>query len=369
MTPRQVVQRLLNKAQIQINGAKPGDIQVHDEGFYNRVLTEGSLGLGESYMDGWWDCSQLDEFFAKFHSVQLDKAVVDKVLIFNALKARLFNMQNKRLSKRVAHQHYDLDNSFYEKMLGPRMQYTCAYWKQAHTLAEAQEHKLELICRKLQLQKGERILELGCGWGGFAQYAATKYGCSVVAYNISSEQVAYARRWCTGLPVEVIHGDYREATGEFDKVAAIGLCEHVGYKNYRTLMETIHRTLKLRGLGLVHTIGNNASVTTADPWFDRYIFPGGMLPSGAQLSAAMDGLLVMEDWHNFGPDYDRTLMAWQSNSDCHRNELNSTFDERFHRMWRYYLLSLAGAFRSRTIHLWQIVMSKHGVLGGYAPVR
>ena len=132
-------------------------------------------------------------------------------------------MQNKRLSKRVAHQHYDLDNNFYEKMLGPRMQYTCAYWKQAHTLAEAQEHKLELICRKLQLQKGERILELGCGWGGFAQYAATKYGCSVVAYNISSEQVAYARRWCAGLPVEVIQGDYREATGEFDKVAAIGL--------------------------------------------------------------------------------------------------------------------------------------------------
>ena len=264
------------------------------------------------WMDGGIPSSSTSSF-QRFICVQLDQDVVDKRLIVNAVKARLFNMQNKRLSKRVAQQHYDLDNDFYEKMLDPHMQYTCAYWKGVHTLAEAQEQKLELICRKLQLRKGDRILELGCGWGGFAQYAATKYGCSVVAYNISSEQVAYARRWCAGLPVEVIQGDYREATGEFDKVAAIGLCEHVGYKNYRTLMETVHRTLKPRGLFLLHTIGNNASVTTSDPWFDKYIFPGGMLPSVAQLSAAMDGLFVMEDWHNFGPDYDRTLMAWQDN--------------------------------------------------------
>jgi cyclopropane-fatty-acyl-phospholipid synthase len=369
MDPRQAIQQFLDKAHVQINGTKLGDIQVHNERFYNRVLTEGSLGLGDSYTDGWWDCDQLDEFFTKFHLVQLDQAVVDKWLVFNALKARLFNMQNRKRSQRVAHRHYDLDNSFYEKMLGSCMQYTCAYWQKAVTLAEAQEHKLDLICRKLQLQKGERILELGCGWGGFAHYAATRYGCSVVAYNISSEQVAYARRWCADLPVEVIQGDYREATGEYDKVAAIGLCEHVGYKNYRTLMETMHRTLKPRGLCLLHTIGNNASVTTADPWFDRYIFPGGMLPSGAQLSAAIDGLLVMEDWHNFGPDYDRTLMAWQRNTDDHREELGLKFDERFRRMWRYYLLSLAGAFRARRIHLWQIVLSKHGLLGGYTSVR
>lgn len=369
MSHRQVIQQLLDKAQIKINGTQPGDILVHNDGLYGRVLAEGSLGLGESYMDGWWDSVQLDEFFSKVHTAQLDQAIVDKRLIVNAVKARVFNMQNKRLSKRVANQHYDLDNDFYEKMLDPHMQYTCAYWKGAHTLAEAQEQKLDLICQKLQLHKGDRILELGCGWGGFAQYAASKYGCSVVAHNISSEQVAYARRWCAGLPVEVIQGDYREATGEFDKVAAIGLCEHVGYKNYRTLMETAHRRLKLHGLFLLHTIGNNASVTTSDPWFDKYIFPGGMLPSVAQLSAAMDGLLVMEDWHNFGPDYDKTLVAWQNNVDTHWGEFKAKFDERFHRMWRYYLLSLAGSFRARKIHLWQIVMSKQGVLGGYESVR
>jgi cyclopropane-fatty-acyl-phospholipid synthase len=369
MSHKQSIQRLLDKAQIQINGTQPGDIQVHNDKLYGRVLAEGSLGLGESYMDGWWDSIQLDEFFAKVHTVQLDKDIVDKSLIVNAVKARVFNMQNKRLSKRVANEHYNLDNDFYEKMLDPHMQYTCAYWKGVHTLAEAQEQKLELICRKLQLRKGDRILELGCGWGGFAQYAASKYGCSVVAHNISSEQVAYARRWCADLPVEVIQGDYREATGEFDKVAAIGLTEHVGYKNYRTLMETAHRSLKPHGLFLLHTIGNNASVTTSDPWFDKYIFPGGMLPSVAQLSTAMDGLLVMEDWHNFGPDYATTLVAWQNNVDLHWGEFKSKFDERFRRMWRYYLLSLAGAFRARKIHLWQMVMSKQGVLGGYESVR
>ncbi len=369
MSHKQVIQQLLDKAQIQINGTKPGDIQVHNDKLYGRVLAEGSLGLGESYMDGWWDSDQLDEFFSKIHMAQLDKDVVDKRLIVNAVKARLFNMQNKQLSKRVAQQHYDLDNDFYEKMLDPHMQYTCAYWKGVHTLADAQEQKLELICRKLQLRKGDRILELGCGWGGFAQYAASTYGCSVVAHNISSEQVAFARRWCAGLPVEVIQGDYREATGEYDKVAAIGLTEHVGYKNYRTLMETAHRRLKPHGLFLLHTIGNNASVTTSDPWFDKYIFPGGMLPSVAQLSAAMDGLLVMEDWHNFGPDYDKTLVAWKNNVDKHRGDFKAKFDERFHRMWRYYLLSLAGSFRARKIHLWQIVMSKQGVLGGYESVR
>lgn len=369
MNSQQTVQELLARARVHINGSNPGDIQVHNDLFYDRVLAEGSLGLGESYMDGWWDAKELDEFFCKVDSAELDKAVHDTHLLLNTFKARLFNMQTIDRSKRVAQRHYDLSNEFYESMLGPRMQYTCGYWRRAQSLAEAQEHKLDLICRKLQLQKGERVLELGCGWGGFAQYAAQKYGCSVVAYNISEQQVAHARHRCAELPVEIRLSDYRDADGEFDKVAAIGICEHVGYKNYRTLMEVAHRSVKLHGLVLVHTIGNNASTTTGDPWFDKYIFPGGMLPSVAQLSAAMEGLFVLEDWHNFGTDYDRTLLAWQDNVDRHQAQWASTFDERFFRMWRYYLLSLAGAFRARTIHLWQIVLSKHGLLGGYESVR
>ena len=369
MDPQHVVHGLLERAQVHVNGSQPGDIRVHNNRFYDRVLTEGSLGLGESYMEGWWDANRLDEFFFRFHTAGLDKAVRDKRLLLNMLQARLFNMQNQRRSTRVAQQHYDLNNEFYERMLGPHMQYTCAYWKRAQSLAEAQEHKLDLICRKLQLKPGERVLELGCGWGGFAQYAAANYGCSVVAYNISEQQVAFARRRCAELPVEIRLSDYRHASGEFDKVAAIGICEHVGFKNYRTLMEVAHRTVKPHGLFLLHSIGNNISATTGDPWFDKYIFPGGMLPSVAQLSAAMEGLFVLEDWHNFGTDYDRTLLAWQENVDRQRDQLPPSFDERFTRMWRYYLLSLAGAFRARTIHLWQIVMSKRGLLGGYESVR
>lgn len=369
MDPRSVVHALLEKAQVRVNGSQAGDIQVHDDRFYARILAEGSLGLGESYMEGWWDADHLDEFFFKVDSAELDKAVHDTHSLLNTVKARLFNMQDKDRSKRVAQCHYDLSHEFYERMLGPHMQYTCAYWKQAGTLAEAQEQKLELICRKLQLRPGERVLELGCGWGGFARYAALHYGCSVVAYNISEQQVLYARRWCAGLPVEIRLGDYRDAAGEYEKVAAIGICEHVGYKNYRTLMEVIHRTVRPHGLALLHSIGNNASTAIGDPWFDKYIFPGGMLPSVAQLSLAMEGLFVMEDWHNFGTDYDRTLLAWQENIDRHRGQWSAEFDDRFFRMWRYYLLSLAGAFRARTIHLWQIVLSKRGCLGGYESVR
>ena len=243
MNSQQTVRELLDRARVHINGSQSGDIQVHNDQFYDRVLAEGSLGLGEAYMDGWWDARKLDDFFFRIHTVELDKAVRDTRLILNGFKARLFNMQTHSRSKRVAQQHYDLNNEFYEQMLGPHMQYTCAYWKRAKNLAEAQEQKLDLICRKLQLQKGERVLELGCGWGGFAHFAAANYGCSVVAHNISEQQVAYARRWCAGLPVEIRLEDYREATGEFDKVAAIGICEHVGFKNYRTLMEVAHRTL------------------------------------------------------------------------------------------------------------------------------
>lgn len=369
MNPQHTVREFLERAHVHLGGSQPGDLLVHDGRFYDRVMAEGSLGLGESYMDGWWDAEHLDEFFFKFHMVELGSTVRDKRLIWNAIKARVCNMQNRHRSQRVARQHYDISPEFYEDMLGPHMQYTCAYWKRADNLTDAQEQKLDLICRKLQLKKGERLLELGCGWGGFAKFAAANYGCSVVAYNISTQQVEHARRRCAGLPVEIRLCDYREATGTFDKVAAIGICEHVGYKNYRGLMELAHRTVKPHGLVLLHSIGNNASVTTGDPWFDKYIFPGGMLPSVAQLGAAMDGLFVLEDWHNFGTDYDRTLLAWQQNVEQHRARWEKTFDARFFRMWRYYLLSLAGAFRARTIHLWQVVMSKHGLLGGYEPVR
>jgi cyclopropane-fatty-acyl-phospholipid synthase len=154
--------------------------------------------------------------------------------------------------------------------------------------------------------------------------------------------------------------DYREVEGEYDAVISIGVMEHVGYKNYHTYMDVVDRCLKPDGIAFIHTIGGNASITTGEPWTDKYIFPNGMLPSITQLGKAMEGKFVMEDWHNFGPYYDNTLMAWHKNFNDAWPRLKDKYDERFHRMWNYYLLSSAGGFRSRSQQLWQIVMTRPG---------
>lgn len=366
---KQKITSLFQEAGITIGGDKDWDIQIHDERFYNRVLMKWSLGFGEAYMDGWWNTKALDQLIYKFYTAEIEKKNKNLPGKIDKYKSCILNQQTKFRAQKVAHVHYDLGNDMYEKMLGDTMQYTCAYWKGARTLDEAQLNKLDLICRKLHLQKGERVLELGCGWGGFAKFAAENYGVEVEAYNISKEQVEYARNRNRGLPVTINLADYREAKGTFDKVAAIGLCEHVGYKNYDILMRVAYRCLKKHGLFLLHSIANNFSTTHCDPWFNKYIFPNGMLPSVKQLGESMENLFVMEDWHNFGPDYDRTLVAWYHNFDQHWPLFRKKYGERFYRMWKYYLLSLAGGFRARRIQLWQIVMAKAGVPGGYESVR
>jgi len=366
---KQKITRLFHDSGITVNGENDWDIQVHDERFYNRVLMKWSLGFGESYMDGWWDTRALDHLIYKMHISKIGSKNKDLPGKIDEYKARFINQQTKLRAQKVAHVHYDLGNDLYSKMLGDTMQYTCAYWKQAQTLDEAQLNKLDLICKKLHLQKGEKVLELGCGWGGFAKFAAENYGVEVDAYNISKEQVEFARKRNNGLPVTIHLADYRDARGTYDKVAAIGLCEHVGYKNYVTLMQVAHRCLKEHGLFLLHSIANNFSTTHCDPWFNKYIFPNGMLPSVKQLGEAMENLFVLEDWHNFGPDYDKTLVAWYRNFDRHWPLYKEEYGERFYRMWKYYLLSLAGGFRARRIQLWQIVMSKSGVPDGYESAR
>ena len=261
--------------------------------------------------------------------------------------------------------------TFYEVMLGKRMQYTCAYWQGAETLDGAQENKLHLICRKLGLMPGMTVLEFGGGFGGLAHFMAEQYGCRVVSYNISKEQVAYGGELCKGLPVRFELKDYREAANEnerFDRVVAIGLCEHIGYKNYRRFLELAHGRLNKKGLFLLHTIGGNRSYTSTDAWLDKYIFPNGMIPSVAQLGRAMEGLFVVEDWHNFGPDYHKTLLAWWDSFERAWPALRSKYGERFYRMWKFYILGSAGAFRARTLQLWQILLS-NGDIPWYRPVR
>lgn len=367
---KQVVMETLALADVKINGDRPSDIQVLDERFYERVLKDGSLGFGESYMEGWWDSSALDESIAKILRARLDKKVkVTWTMAWNYIKAKFLNMQSKSRSSTVVDQHYELGDELYEYMLGPTLAYTCAYWKQVESLDEAQEAKFDLIAQKIGLKPGMRVLDLGCGWGGFARHIAQKYGVEVVAVNLSKGQCDYAKKICTGLPVEVFARDYREAEGTFDRVVSIGLMEHVGCKNYRNYMELISRCLKDDGLALVHTIGRDTTAITTESWINKYIFPHGHLPSIKQIGTAIEGIFVMEDWHNMSANYDKTLMAWFHNFNANWDKIKANYPDPFYRMWKYYLLSCAGGFRARNIQLWQIVLSKKGVLGGYESIR
>jgi cyclopropane-fatty-acyl-phospholipid synthase len=365
------VAKIFALAGIEIGGRKPWDLQVYDERFYQRLLSDGSLASGESYMDGWWDAEALDELCTRVHGANLPDKVGRWKTFWLALISQVFNRQTKSKSTKVAQEHYDLGNDIYEAMLDQRMQYTCGYWKDAKTLDKAQENKLRLICRKIQLAPKMTVLDLGGGFGGLAHFMASEFGCHVVSYNISAEQVAYGREWCRDLPVRFEQKDYREAAREteaFERVVSIGLCEHIGVKNYPAFFELTHRKLKPKGLFLLHSIGGNASYTCTDPWMDKYIFPNGMVPSITQLGKALEGSWVVEDWHNFGPDYDKTLMAWWQNFDRAWPALHQKYGERFYRMWKYYLMGCAGAFRARKLQLWQIVLSK-GDIPAYTPVR
>lgn len=359
---------LLEKADICIGGERPWDIQLNGPGLPERVFAQGSLGLGDAYVEGLWDAPQLDEFFNRLLAAHLDQHVQPLRLIFHGLRTRLLNLQSFKRAWQVGEVHYDLGNDFYGAMLDPRMTYTCGYWNNATTLVEAQEAKLDLICRKLQLEPGMRLLDIGCGWGSLMGFAAEHYGVECTGVTISKEQAAWAQERYAGLPLEFRLQDYREVEGQFDRIASVGMFEHVGRKNHRTFMEVAHRCLTDDGLFLLHTIGKNMRQSTPDPWIDKYIFPNGDLPSVGQIGDAADHLFVVEDLHNFGADYDRTLMAWHANFEEAWPQFASELGEPFRRMWRYYLLSCAGAFRARDIQLWQWVMSKEGVSGGYSRI-
>ncbi|WP_339804792.1 cyclopropane fatty acyl phospholipid synthase [uncultured Marinobacter sp.] len=362
------LRELLAKADIRIGGNRPWDMQLNGPRVAERIFSGGNLGLGESYMDGDWEAQSLDQFFERLLKARLHRQVYPTRVMLQALKSRILNRQTISRAWQVGEQHYDLGNEFYQTMLDPRMAYTCGYWKQATTLAQAQEAKLDLICRKLQLEPGMRVLDIGCGWGSFMAYAAEHYGVECVGVTISKEQTAFARTRYPDLPLEFRLQDYRDVEGQFDAIASVGMFEHVGNKNYRSYMEVAHRCLKDGGLFLLHTIGKNERRPQSDPWMDKYIFPNGELPSIGQIGDAADNLFVVEDLHNFGADYDRTLMAWYDNFERAWPGFSDRLGDRFYRMWRYYLLSCAGAFRAREIQLWQWVLSKGQVEGVYPRV-
>jgi cyclopropane-fatty-acyl-phospholipid synthase len=374
--PPALVRQVLERADIRVDGARPWDMRVHDARLYRRTLTDWSLGIGESYMDGDWDCERLDEFFDRVlrsdieaHPVGLAKLK----LALSLLPYRLGNHQRRERAFVVGEHHYDWGNELFERMLDARMVYSCAYWERASTLDEAQQDKLEMICRKLQLQRGQTLLDIGCGWGALARHAAEQHGVSVTGITVSREQQAHAQRVCAGLPVQIRLQDYRDVAGRFDRIASVGMFEHVGPRNYGVYFEEAQHMLAPDGLFLLHTIGLDRSLARTDPWIEKYIFPGGKLPSAREVAAAFEPWFVLEDWHNFGPDYDRTLMCWQHRLESAWPELQARdpvrYSERMRRMWRYYLLMSAGMFRSRQGQLWQLVLTRRERSPVYRSVR
>ena len=475
-----IAAELLGRAGIEINGSAPSDLRVKNPLFFKRVLQEGSLGLGESYMDGWWECERLDIFFHKVLRAGLEKQLPHHFKdTLRIAGARLFNLQSKKRAWIVGKEHYDLGNDLFSRMLDPYMQYSCGYWKEAQSLEAAQQAKLDLICRKLELEPGMRVLDIGCGWGGLAEYMARNYqvsvvgvtisaeqqkmaqarcadldveirlqdyrdlhdsfdrivsvgmfehvgpknyatyfevadrnlkpngrfllhtigskdlicrklelepgmrvldiGCgwgglaeymarnyqvSVVGVTISAEQQKMAQARCADLDVEIRLQDYRDLHDSFDRIVSVGMFEHVGPKNYATYFEVADRNLKPNGRFLLHTIGSKVTDHNVDPWIDKYIFPNGCLPSVRHIAEASEKHFVMEDWHNFGADYDTTLMAWYERFLASWPEIADNYSERFKRMFTYYLNACAGAFRARDIQLWQVVFSRgieHGL--------
>ena len=366
-----IAEELFGLAGVKVNGSNPWDIRVHHEEFYKKIITEGELGIGESYMDGWWDVDKLDELICKIYRAQLDVKIRRKFSITLKLMAAWFaDLQSRRRAFVIGEKHYDIGNDLFQLMLDRRMNYSCAYWKDAGNLDEAQDNKLDLICRKLYLKPGMRVLDIGCGWGAFGKYATEKYKVEVVGITVSKKQVELGRKLCEGLPVEFRLLDYRDVNERFDRIVCVGMIEHVGYKNYKTFFSVANRCLRDDGLFLLHTIGYYKSVKTTDLWTKKYIFPVGMVPSLAQLGKACENLFIMEDLHNFGADYDKTLMAWYANFVENWDKIKDQYSDRFFRMWIFFLLSAAGSFRSRARnHLWQIVFSKNGIPGGYQSIR
>ncbi|QJD30276.1 cyclopropane fatty acyl phospholipid synthase [Methylococcus geothermalis] len=366
---RERLESLLERAGVRIDGDRPWDIRVHDPAFFRRIFADASLGLGESYMDGGWDCDRPDELIFRILRAGLPNHFHSWRDIAAALQASLLNLQHTARAFHVGRRHYDIGNDLYSRMLDRRMIYSCGYWKDAVTLDQAQEAKLDLVFRKIGLEPGMRVLDIGCGWGGAAKFAAEKYGVEIHGVTVSTEQARYAREICQGLPVTIELKDYREIEGRFDRAYSLGMFEHVGCKNYSTYMKVVADHLADDGLFLLHTIGGNASDNHGNPWVERYIFPNSMLPSIAQIGEATENRLVMEDWQNFGPDYDRTLLSWYENFERHWPSLRPHYGDRFYRMWRFYLLSFAGAFRARHIQLWQIVFSPKGLAQRYDAPR
>ena len=363
--PPGVISELLAGAAVRINGDAPWDIQVYDEKVYRLILTQGSLGLGRAYMEGLWDSDQLDETFHRLLAADIDTKMVGWArvrLLGEVLRQRLFNLQSPQRAFQVAEQHYDIGNDVFESMLDSRMIYSCAYWEHASSLEQAQQHKLDMICRKLQLQPGERLLEIGCGWGGLAGHLADR-GAEVDAISLSDAQLAWARRHHMG--PRFLKQDYRDTAGSYDGIVSVEMVEALGREYWPTFMDCVARNLKPGGRAAIQFISIrddlfDAYAASAD-FIQAYIFPGGLLIRTSEFRRLAEARgLAWQDQVDFGPDYAETLKTWRVNFNNAVVEgcLPPGFDARFVELWRFYLLYCEGGFRGGGIDVHQVTLVK-----------
>jgi cyclopropane-fatty-acyl-phospholipid synthase len=275
---------------------------------------------------------------------------------------QLLQSNSLRGSQRNIHHHYDLSNDFYALWLDPRMVYTCAYFPEPDaTLEEAQRAKLDLVCRKLWLRPGEQVVEAGCGWGALALHMAAEYGAKVKAFNISQEQIAFARERAQreGLAsrVEFIQDDYRNIRGGFDAFVSVGMLEHVGKSHYAELGRIIHRAIGDSGRALLHFIGRNRP-RAMSPWIRRRIFPGAYPPSLGEVVEFLEPYdFSILDVENLRMHYARTLEWWLKGFENHFSDVVARFGTNFARMWRLYLAGSMAAFRVGSLQLFQVVFA------------
>jgi cyclopropane-fatty-acyl-phospholipid synthase len=367
---------ITDAADVRFNGDRPWDLRVHNTQLYGRLLRQGSLALGDGYVRGDWDCDRIDELICRLLRADANRPLSSTAWLRDAalqLRERIGNPQSRRRAFVVGKRHYDIDPRVYAAMLDPQLTYSCGYWRQANDLITAQDHKLRLICEKLKLRPGLRLLDIGCGWGSLAGYASRHYGVEVLGLTVSARQAELMRERLVQLPVQVMLCDYRQLpqlqAGRFDRIASVGMFEHVGRRNDGAFHRTVHEALEPDGLALLQTIGTARPSLRTDAWIDRHIFPGGRLPAASELSRGLERHFLIEDWENFGPDYDRTLMAWWQNFEAAWPDLQRDSTTEFYRFWRYYLLSCAGFFRSRQGQLWQVVFSRPERRGTYQSWR
>jgi len=402
---------------VTINGNRKGDIKIKDEDVYYRmtkyVTGFDRLALGESYLDGQWETDDLLTFFEKCFQSKLsfNKGFNMIAKVMHSLPLLTLNMQTKGLCRKDISSHYDIGNDLFRLMLDRSMNYSCGYWEKnvfldpndgnnnsdsefkvntntlCSSLDEAQMNKMLLIGRKLNLKPNMRVLDIGCGWGYLAKFLAVNFDVHVIGVTISKEQYEFATT--TDLKKEDLEflkipglnpigtgrfefrlKDYRDVNETFDRIVSVGMIEHVGRANYSEYFDIARRCLSDDGLFLLHTIGIAQDyIPQVEPWLNKYIFPNGMIPYHTQLINASYGKFVIEDWHNFGYSYYRTLVQWDKNFRKSWPLLAAKYGERFFKIWTYYLLFSAALFKTRKLALWQIVLSKDGFPNGYVSYR